>query len=283
MLNFAIRNLKIFFRQKSAVFFSLLSVFIIIGLYVIFLGDVWAESFELPDKEILMNSWIIAGIISVASITSAMGGFQTMIEDRTRNISKDFLSSPMKRSQIVGGYVFSAYIIGVIMCFAALILGEAYLVMSGKDLLSISSLFKMIGVILLSSAASSAFVFFIVSFFTSHSAFSTASTVLGTLIGFVTGIYLPIGALPDNVQWFIKLFPVSHSAALTRQIMMEQPMQNSFADIPESYLLGFKEMVGVTYTYGDYTATPWAHVLVLVATAIVFFLLALVNVSRKKG
>ncbi|HCD44303.1 MAG TPA: ABC transporter, partial [Lachnoclostridium sp.] len=34
------RNLKLFFRDRSAVFFYLLSVFIIIGLYALFLGDV---------------------------------------------------------------------------------------------------------------------------------------------------------------------------------------------------------------------------------------------------
>ena len=39
MLNFTQRNLKVFFRQKSAVFFSLLGVILVIGLYVLFLGD----------------------------------------------------------------------------------------------------------------------------------------------------------------------------------------------------------------------------------------------------
>ena len=34
------RNLKLFFRDRSAVFFSLLAIFIIIVLYIVFLGDV---------------------------------------------------------------------------------------------------------------------------------------------------------------------------------------------------------------------------------------------------
>ena len=34
MLAFANRNLKVFFRDKTAVFFSLLAVFIVLGLYV---------------------------------------------------------------------------------------------------------------------------------------------------------------------------------------------------------------------------------------------------------
>lgn len=282
MFNLAERNLKIFFRQKSAVFFSLLSIFIIIGLYVVFLGDVWVSEFELPEKDTLMNNWIIAGIISTASITTTMGAFGIMVEDRARKNSKDFFSSPIKRSKIVGGYILSAYIIGVIMSIFAFILGEIYIIFNGGELLAPISMLKMLGIILVSVAASSSLVFFIVSFFSSNSAFTTASTVLGTLIGFITGIYLPIGTLPEAVQWVIKLFPVSHAAALMRQVMMETPMKLSFTGIPESYLARFKEMVGITYTYGDFTATTITYIMVLIGTAVLFFLLALCNVSRKK-
>jgi len=281
MFNFAGRNLKIYFRQKSAVFFSLLGVFIIIGLYVVFLGDVWVTGFELPDKEILMYSWIIAGIVSVSSITTVMGAFGSMVEDRERKNSKDFFSSPVKRSQIVGGYLLSAYVIGVFMSILALFLGEIYIVANGGVLLSFDSMLRALFVILLSSAASSSFVFFIVSFFKSNNAFTTASTILGTLIGFLTGIYLPIGSLPEYVQWLIKLFPVSHGAALMRQIMMEVPIQTSFADAPLDILLQFKETLGITYTYGSTTASMAVHLLVLAGTAVLFFLLALCNVSRE--
>jgi multidrug/hemolysin transport system permease protein len=45
MIAFMNRNLKIFFKDKSAVFFSLLAVFIIIGLYALFLGETWTDSF----------------------------------------------------------------------------------------------------------------------------------------------------------------------------------------------------------------------------------------------
>ena len=41
MLNFTQRNLKVFFRQKSAVFFSLLGVILVIGLYVLFFAPLF--------------------------------------------------------------------------------------------------------------------------------------------------------------------------------------------------------------------------------------------------
>lgn len=282
MLNLAQRNLKIFFRQKSAVFFSLLGVFVIIGLYVVFLGDVWAENFkDLPEIDALMNNWIMAGIISVTAITTTMGAFGIMVEDKVQKNSKDFYASPIKRSKIVGGYVLSAYFIGLLMSILAFILGEAYIVFSGGELLPVLAMFKVTGIILLSVMMSSSLVFFIVSFFSSTSAFATASTIIGTLVGFLTGIYLPIGSLPDGVQWAIKLFPVSHAGALIRQVMMENPMATSFAGIPDAYITDFQSMMGVTYTYGTFTATTTTHILVLVGTTVLFLGLALFNVSRK--
>ena len=93
MLTFAQLNLKLFFRDKSAVFFSLLAVFIIIGLYALFLGDVWTDSLsDLANARQLMDSWIMAGLLAVTSITTTMGAFGVMVDDRSKKIDKDFAS-----------------------------------------------------------------------------------------------------------------------------------------------------------------------------------------------
>ena len=91
MIGFAKRNIKLFFRDKSAVFFSLLAVFIIIGLYALFLGDVWTSSLsELGESaEVLMSSWIMAGLLAVTSVTTTMGAFGIMVDDRIKKIDKD--------------------------------------------------------------------------------------------------------------------------------------------------------------------------------------------------
>lgn len=278
MLNLTVRNLKIYFRQKSAVFFSMLGVFIIIGLYALFLGDVWVRSYNFPGADILMSNWIIAGIVAVTSITTTMGAFGTMVEDRVTKNNKDLFASPVKRHKIVGGYILSAYIIGIIMSLLAFVVGEIYIVASGGEFLSFLSLIKMLGVILISVLASSSIVFFIVSFFYSTTAFATASTILGTLIGFLTGIYIPIGVLPDTIQMIIKLFPVSHAGALMRQIMMTSSFEK--LAIPPNYLSELKQMTGVIYMYGNHEATPAIHILVLFGTSLIFFLLSILNVSK---
>lgn len=283
MISFGIRNLKVFFKDKSSVFFSLLAVFIIIGLYALFLGDVWTSSMsDIAGIRFLMDSWIMAGLLAVTSVTTTMGAYGIIVQDREKKITKDFAASPVGNKNIVGGYIIGAVIIGIIMSIVALILAELYILAGGGELLSAQALAKVLSLIVVCTLCNSSIILFLVSFFKSNNAFATASTIIGTLIGFLTGIYLPIGQLPESVQWIIKCFPVSHGAVLFRQVMMEAPMSASFNGAPTQIVSDFENMMGVTLKFGDATVTPLASLIVLLATAVVFYTLSLLSISRKQ-
>ena len=72
------RNLKLFFRDRASVFFSLLSVIIIIGLYALFLGNIQVQELEdrvgrdVPGAAWLVNTWILAGILAVSTVTVSL-------------------------------------------------------------------------------------------------------------------------------------------------------------------------------------------------------------------
>ena len=283
MINFMKRNLLVFFKDKASVFFSLLSVFIIIGMYALFLGDVWTSSMsDIPGARNLMDCWIVAGLIAVTSVTTTMGAFGTMVEDKSKKIIKDIHSSPLPRVSIAGGYILSAFIIGVIMCVVALALCQLYLLSGGGTLFTGMQLAKIFALILLSTFSNTALVLFFVSFFQSNNAFSIASTIVGTIIGFMTGIYIPIGQLPEGVQTVIKLFPPSHSALLLRQVIMEDAIKTGFAGAPVEMVDSFKELMGVSFKIGETTVTPLISIVILVAAGILFLGLAMLNLSRKK-
>ncbi len=282
VIKFAIRNLKIFFRDRAAVFFSLLSALIIIGLYVLFLGDMLTSGMKaIPGSRFLVDSWIMAGLLSVTSITTTMGAFGIMVEDKHKKTVKDFTASPVRRSTLAGGYVISSFIIGVVMTVITFALAEGYIVIYGGQLLDTARLVKLLGVMLLSVISSTAFVFFLVTFFKSNNAFATASMLLGTLIGFLTGVYIPVGELPEAVQYVIKFFPVSHASLLFRQVMMEAPLQTAFAGAPVQIVKDFRESMGVSYSFGGVEASTALSLWVLAGTAVLFFLLATWNLSRK--
>lgn len=277
------RNLKVFFRDKSAVFYSLLAVIIVIALYAVFLGDTITNGMEdIKGVDFLMNSWIISGILTVISMTSTLGAFGVMVEDRAKKIRKDFTVSPIKRSSLAGGYVLSAFCVGVIMSLLAFVIGEIYIVATGGEMLCLENMLCVIGGIFLSVLSSSSIVFFIVSFFNSQNAFATASTVVGTLIGFLTGVYIPVGVLPDAVGNIIRAFPVSYSASYLRTVMMEQPAAISFDGAPASVIEDFNTELGVNFQFGDFTTTLATCVIVMVITAVVFYSLSLLVISKKR-
>ncbi len=283
MINFMKRNLLVFFKDKASVFFSLLSVFIIIGMYALFLGDAWSSGMQdIPNARIIMDRWIVAGLIAVTSVTTTMGAFGTMVDDKSRKIIKDIHSSPMPRVNIAGGYILSAFVIGVIMCVVALVFCQLYL-LSGEDTLFTGMQYlKIFGLIVLSTFSNTALVLFFVSFFESNNAFSIASTIIGTVIGFMMGIYIPIGQLPAGVQTVIKVFPPSHSALLLRQVIMEDAIKTGFEGAPAEAVNGFKEMLGVTFNVGDKIVTPMTSILFLIAAGFLLLGLSMLNLSRKK-
>lgn len=283
MISFGIRNLKVFFKDKAAVFFSLLAVFIIIGLYALFLGDVWMENFkEMSGARYLIDSWIVAGLLAVTSVTTTMGAFETMVQDKTKKISKDFVASPIKNRSIVSGYIFSSIVIGIIMSLVALILSEVYIIANGGNIMSVSVFIKVLGLIVISTVTNSALVLFLVSFFDSSNAFSTASSIVGTLIGFLTGIYLPMGSLPEAVQWVVKCFPVSHAVVLFRQVIMQAPMEASFNGAAAESTEWFEQFMGVRFSFGETAVSPLLSILILVGTALIFFGLSVIRLSKKR-
>lgn len=230
----------------------------------------------------MMDSWIVAGLLAVTSVTTTMGALGIVVEDRAKKINKDFIASPIRTGSITLGYLMAAYLVGVIMTLVALALGQGYILPNGGQWLLWEDYLKVFVLILLSTFASNALIGFLVTFFNSQSAFVSASTVLGTLIGFITGIYLPIGTLPEAVQYVVKCFPISHAGALFRQVLMSREIDAAFSGAPAQYVLEFEELMGVTYRFGDYTVTPWVSCLILAGTGVLFSILAVAGMSRKR-
>lgn len=286
MLSFARRNLKIFFRDKTSVFFSLLSCFIILGLYILFLGDTYAEGMkDLLDKDttkLLVGVWTMAGLIAVTAVTTALGSLEPMVNDRSTKVLKDFSASPIKRSSLTGGYLISTFMVAIIMTTMVFIATQLYLFSLGLEPYALGVYLKLLALIILAVIAGASMVVFIVSFFSSQSAFGVVSTIVGTLIGFVTGIYIPIGSLPSGVQTVVKLFPISHVALLFKQVMMGDLINSSFANAPAEASQEFSNVMGMSFSFGGKEFTELASVLLVLGYSAVFLIIAWFNLSKKR-
>ena len=269
------RNVKLYFRDKANVFFSMLSIIMIIVLFMIFLGQGnWGGAD-------ILNSWLMAGVLGVAAVTTSMGAFTVMVEDKVGKITKGFYASPIKRSHIAASYILSPFIVSVIMTVLTAIGFGIYITVSGGDLPYAAGIFQIAGLIFLSSIMATAMVSFIVSFVKTNSVFGTVSAILGTLIGFLMGIYMPIGQLPGPIQTIIMIFPPSHAAMLYRRILMERPLEAAMTAAPEAMdWVQLKQTLGVVFTFGDFEITPIMSIVYLAVSAVVFFGLSVMKVGK---
>ena len=275
MIKFAIRNLLIYFKDSTTVFLSFLAEFIIVGLYILFIRKNMINNFsQLPKADCLIDCWMIAGLLSVTSFTTCMGAYGVMIEDKAKGIKKDFFTSPIKKSTIEGGYMLCATFVGIIMSLIMLLFTQLYLYKTYNLQLSTASLTRIWGILILTTLSNCAIVHFVVSLLKTNNALATICTIFGSLLGFLTGIYLPIGTLPEKVQIIVKSFPVSHSAVLLRQEIMSAPIKSSFIGLDKSYILNFEEYMGIKFRINEALLPYKTHIFILLLTVILFWIIS---------
>lgn len=274
------RSNRLYFRDKTAVFMSLLTTGIIIVLYLLFLADVTTDSAQQAAQgatgmKALMQSWLLAGIIVVISLTVTLSVLGTMIEDAASNQLHALLITPITRTQLVIGYLLSAWLIAVVFSVGALLISQGYFWLSDKPTITLSSLITAIGLIMLITFSSAAFLFAITVPIQSRKSFSSMGTLVGTLSGFLLGIYIPIGQLPAFVQEITKFFPPTYGVAALRDVLMQPAMEITFAQAPSTILDGFKETFGLQITLFDSVTQLPVILGILAMTGIIFLSLGI--------
>eukprot|EP01156_Anaeramoeba_ignava_P015345 Anaeramoba_ignava/a612846_5.p1 GENE.a612846_5~~a612846_5.p1 ORF type:complete len:293 (-),score=-5.20 a612846_5:371-1249(-) len=281
------RNVRLYLRDKAAVFFSFLSVVIILALYILFLGKLQVDAINSSfgdngNNAWLVSSWIMAGILTVSTITVPLGAVGNLIDDRADNILSDFYVSPINRNTLALSYLISAWVIGAIMVFFNLVIGLIYVMMQGGEFPSIIQFLELVLVMILSIMSFSSFFFFMSLFMKTRNAYGTLSTLVGTFVGFLGGIYIPIGQLGETVQKVMNAIPVAHAVTLMRQIYMEGAVNAVFEGAPSEYYNSYANMFGLTIYFGDYQMQPYQMVLSLVLFMLVFYGLSVIRLSKNK-
>lgn len=280
MITLIKRNMKLFFYDKTAVFFSFMAVFVVLGLYVCFLGEMMIqplkESFPQTAREI-SDTWIMAGTLGIVSLTTSLSVLGIIIDDKSKGIRRDFEVSPLTSAKINTAYLLSTVIITCFVSLVTLCIGQLYIVAYGGVWLHIDTCLQLIGIMLLSVLSCTCMLYFMMSFFKSATSFSNVTTIIGTLSGFLMGIYVPVGALPNVLQTIISLFPPSHGASLYRNVMMQDVLERSFQGPIDS---SFKKQFGLMFQYGDHMSTMMDSILILLGAGCIFFFLIQVKKRR---
>lgn len=296
LLRLVKRNILVYTRDRANIFFSLLSMLIIIGLMVVFLGKMNADNVisllnqyggnrdEVIDRanaEQLVMLWTLAGIVVVNSITITLAMVGIMVEDEAQKRLSSFYVSPVNRAVFVMGYVIAAIIMGILMCILTVAIGEAYIGFTGGSLFSAAQLGKILLYIIVNVFTSAGMVFLMANFVHSQSAFSGLSTIVGTLVGFFAGIYLPLGMLPEKVQTVLKCFPLIHGCSFLRDAFTSEILADTFSNCPQELISGYKEYMGITVLFDGNVITKEFKMAILVISGIILISISAIIQRRR--
>ncbi|MBF7105021.1 ABC transporter permease [Pediococcus pentosaceus] len=262
------RNLLLYFRNRSGVFFSLLAAMISFVLYIIFLKNSMINSWqEVPNSHQLLDLWLIGGTLSVTAITTTFTSLGQLVKDKEREVIKDFYLTDLSHFEIKISYMLSASSIGFLMQLMMLFLMMGYFSITDSLTIPWASMPAVICVALFSSLLAVVINMLFIQLINRFDSLGALETIVGTASGFLVGTYIPFGILPNFAQFLIKLTPGAYVAAIYRQIFMSDKLRRAFHGQQNH----FEKMMGIKL--------EWHHLLTGMQTAvflIVIFLLGIV-------
>ena len=231
------RNILVFFKDKTTLFFSMLAPLIVFLLYIVFLKDTYLSSLKdslsglkeyvlASDIENIANAWLLAGLLGTSCITVSLNSLHVMVSDKNAKIDYDYNSSPIKGYIIVLAYFTGAFLNTFLITSSILTIGLIVLNSIGSLYLGFNTILFLYLVTILGCASSTILMMIIVSFFKKSSALSAFSGIVSAAVGFVIGAYIPLGSFSNSIQGILSLVPGSHVACLYRNLLMKNLLEH---------------------------------------------------------
>lgn len=291
------RNSLVYLRDRKAVFFSVLSMLIVLGLMVIFLGSMNSQDLvsllrqyggerdlarDEENARELIQMWTLAGILVVNSVTVTLTVIGTMVQDEEQSRLASFYVTPVRRGKLVLGYVLAAWLTGAGLSILTLAAGEIYMMSQGWGLLPTPVLAAMCGMILLNTFVYASLGYLLAMFIHSYSAWGGMLTIVGTLVGFAGGIYLPMSAFSERLQTVLKCLPVLQGISMMRRVCLEEITETTFQGMPSQAVEIFQEKMGITLTAGEKIISVGAQFSILMLYGILAIGIAVILNKRRK-
>ncbi|MEG1719296.1 MAG: ABC transporter permease [Clostridia bacterium] len=279
------RNIKLFFASKSNIFFSTLALIILVLLHFIVLRKMNADSFisaGLPIDEKwafwFSDSLMLSSLIPISAITISLTSLCQIVTDKEKNIINDFYVAPVSRTTMLISYLLSSFIIGAIMLLGLVAFIQIYLMVMYGVSFTVVQLLSILGVTMLSLLLGNSFVMLIVSFVKREQAMGAIGTILGTMLGFFCGAYVPIGVLGEGITKLFTALPFLPITSLARQAFF---MNITKTELTKEMIGGpLAKMYGYELYFNDEKLSTLTLILIVLAFIILFSML-LVLIFKK--
>lgn len=253
MINLVKRNLLYTIRDKSAFLMSFLSVIILVFIYKSFLGNFQIDSIKSASNlshinnvgKDMVNYWLISGLVIVTSVTSVVNGLGVVVDDYENNKFSDFKILGVSQYKVIISYYFSSIVIGFFVTFLSLLFSIWIFVGFNKLMyIPFKELSYIILVIFLSNIVASLFSMPFARLMKTRNSFAIFSTIVGTLIGFISGVYISIGNVSSFIKNIMLSLPFIHEVTLLKNNIMLKSENLFFKNFSEQARLNYDKLYG---------------------------------------
>lgn len=297
------RHIKLYMKDWMTVFFSVMAPIIVLLLYIVFLGKIQVQSissmdgirqiiedatneFSSKDIAMIINNWMVSGVMATSCITVAINVNIIMIRDRQNGYVNDILASPVKRWVLYLSYILANLIISFAICIVVLMVSMIYLACTNGFYMSFGDFMEIIAVTFISILSSVFFLVFICSFMKNVSTLVAVNGVITTCIGFLIGAYLPFNMMPKVMKYIACFIPGAYSAGLFRDAFLRGCIGVAKAKLPAGSTV-IEDLLNSNFTidfdfFGIKISAGYMF-LVICSFVVLSALLLIIVYSNKKG
>lgn len=287
------RNMKMFFKDKGMFFVSLATPLILLGLYIIFLGSMYTDSYlqvipeniVIDDKVIdgLVGSQLFSSLLAVCTVTVAFCSNMLMVNDKVSGAKNDLLIAPLKKSKIALSYYLASFISTLLICLVSTLVCFVYLAIVGWYLSFVDIILIFFDVLLLvmfGTALSSV----INHFLTSGGQISAVGSIVSAAYGFICGAYMPISSYGTAVQKVLSFLPSTYGTSLIRNHAMRGAFDEMVSQgVPTSVVEEIKSSIDCNIEFFGHSVSTGAMLGIMIASVIVLVgIYVLLNVLKHK-
>lgn len=270
------RNTKIYFKDKSLFFSSLITPLILLFLFVTFLRNVYVDSILLaiPDGVTIeasvvngfAGSWLISSILATSCITIAFCANMVMVQDKVTGSFKDLTITPVKPSVLTLSYYISTAFVTAIVCYTTFGVGLIYLAFTGFYLSFADILLTILDVALLVMFGT-ALSTIVCLFLNSQGGISAVATLVSSMYGFICGAYMPLSEFSKTLQTILMFLPGTYGTGLLRTHLLNGVLNEmNTIGLSPSVTDNLSKSFDATLVFFNHTVPVWAMYFVLAIT-----------------
>lgn len=288
------RNVKLFFKDKSMFFVSLITPLVLLVLYATFLAKVYRDSFvsAMPDgfsvPASLINATVggelISSLLAVSCVTVAFCSNLLMVNDKVNGARKDFAVTPVKKSTLAFSYYVSSLLTTLIITYTATFAGFSYLAITGWYM-SVGDVFLLILDVFLLTMFGVALSSVVNILLSTNGQASAVGTIVSSVYGFICGAYMPISNFGKGLQHILSFLPGTYGTSLVRN----HTLAGVFAEMqsqgfPPEIIKGIKDSIDCNlYFFGHPVSITAMYLILCLSILALLGIFILENFLKRKA